>query len=53
LLYIKGTVVVVSVCVSSALPVLCGASPDVTSLYVTSREKRNQGQFDFFKQKIW
>jgi len=32
----------------------CGASPDVTSPDVTdSREKRNQGQSDFLKQKIW
>jgi hypothetical protein len=29
-------------------------SPDVTSLDVTeSRKKRNQGQFDFLRQKIW
>jgi hypothetical protein len=31
-------------------------SPDVTSLDVTDsreKEKRNQGQFDFLKQKIW
>jgi len=27
----------------------CGASPDVTD----SREKRNQGQSDFLRQKIW
>jgi hypothetical protein len=32
-----------------SLPVPCGAAPDVTD----SREKRNQGQFDFLKQKIW
>jgi len=32
-----------------SLPVPCGASPDVTD----SREKRNQGQFDFLRQKIW
>jgi hypothetical protein len=32
----------------------CGASPDVTSPDVTdSREKRNQGQSDFLRQKIW
>jgi len=50
----------VFVCVGSVwkiLPVIavaCGASPDVTSLDVTdSREKRNQGQSDFLRQKIW
>ncbi len=32
-----------------SLPVPCGASPDVTN----SREKRNQGQSDFLRQKIW
>jgi len=32
-----------------SLPVPCGASPDVTD----SREKRNQGQSDFLRQKIW
>jgi len=43
----------------------CGISPDVTSLDVIarslwssldvtdSREKRNQGQSDFLRQKIW
>jgi hypothetical protein len=37
-----------------SLPVPCGASPDVTSPDVTdSREKKNQGQFDFLRQKIW
>jgi hypothetical protein len=37
-----------------SFPVPCGASPDVTSLDVTdSREKRNQGQSDFLRQKIW
>jgi len=37
-----------------SLPVPCGASPDVTSPDVTdSREKRNQGQSDFLRQKIW
>ncbi len=37
-----------------SLPVPCGASLDVTSPDVTnSREKRNQGQFDFLRQKIW
>jgi hypothetical protein len=37
-----------------SLLVPCGASPDVTSPNVTdSREKRNQGQFDFLRQKIW
>jgi hypothetical protein len=37
-----------------SLPVPCGASPNVTSPDVTdSREKRNQGQFDFLRQKIW
>jgi len=42
-----------SVCVGSAWKVL-GASPDVTSPDVTdSREKRNQGQSDFLRQKIW
>jgi hypothetical protein len=36
-----------------SLPVPCGASPDVTSPDVTdSREKRNQGQSDFLRQKI-
>jgi hypothetical protein len=36
-----------------SLPVPCGASPDVTSLEVVdSREKRNQGQSDFLRQKI-
>jgi hypothetical protein len=50
----------VSVCVGSVWKILlviavaCGASPDVTSLDVTdSREKRNQGQSDFLRQKIW
>jgi len=39
--------------VGSAWKIL-GASPDVTSLDVTdSREKRNQGQSDFLRQKIW
>jgi len=32
-----------------SLPVPGGASPDVTD----SREKRNQGQSDFLRQKIW
>jgi peptidoglycan hydrolase-like protein with peptidoglycan-binding domain len=32
-----------------SLPVPCGASPDVTD----SREKRNQGQSDFLRQKIF
>jgi len=47
-----------SVCVGSAWKIL-GASPDVTSPDVTSpdvtdsREKRNQGQSDFLRQKIW
>jgi len=37
-----------------SLPVPCGVSPDVTSLDVTdSREKINQGQFDFLREKIW
>jgi len=37
-----------------SLPIPCGASPYVTSPYVTdSREKRNQGTSDFFRQKIW
>jgi len=37
-----------------SLPVPCGVSPDVTSPDVTdSREKRNQGQSDFLRQKIW
>jgi len=42
-----------------SLPIPCGASldvisPDVTSPDVTdSREKRNQGQSDFLRQKIW
>jgi hypothetical protein len=37
-----------------ALPIPCGASPNVTSLDVTdSREKRNQGQSDFLRQNIW
>jgi hypothetical protein len=37
-----------------SLPVPCGASLDVTSPDVTnSREKRNQGQSDFLRQKIW
>ncbi len=37
-----------------SLPVPCGASPYVTSPYVTdSREKRNQGQSDYLRQKIW
>jgi len=37
-----------------SLPVPYGASPDVTSPDVTdSREKRNQGQSDFLRQKIW
>ncbi len=31
-----------------SLPIPCGASPDVTD----SREKRNQGQSDFLRQKI-
>ncbi len=43
----------VSVCVGSAWKIL-GASPDVTSPDVTdSKEKRNQGQSDFLRQKIW
>jgi hypothetical protein len=47
--------VVVSVYVGSAWKILpitacsCGASPDV----IDSREKRNQGQSDFLRQKIW
>ncbi len=68
ILYIKATVVV-SVRVGNAwamlgrffhsLPVPCGASPDVTSLALDvtdstdSREKRNQGQSEFLRQKIW
>jgi hypothetical protein len=37
-----------------SLPVPCGASSDVTSPDVNdSREKRNQGQSDFLRQKIW
>jgi len=37
-----------------SLPDPCGASLDVTSPDVTdSREKRNQGQSDFLRQKIW
>jgi len=37
-----------------AWPIPCGASPYVTSPDVTdSREKRNQGQSDFLRQKIW
>ncbi len=37
-----------------SLPVPYGASPDVTSPDVTdSKEKRNQGHFDFLRQKIW
>jgi hypothetical protein len=32
-----------------ALPVPCGASPDV----IDSREKKNQGEFDFVRQKIF
>jgi hypothetical protein len=42
-----------------SLPVPCGASPDVTSLALDvtdstdSREKRNQGQSEFLRQKIW
>jgi len=37
-----------------SLPVPCGVSPDVTSSDVTdSREKRNQGQSDFVRQKIF
>jgi len=37
-----------------SLPVPCGVSPDVTSRDVTnSREKRNQGQSDFLREKIW
>jgi len=37
-----------------SLPVPYGASPDVTSPNVTnSREKRNHGQSDFLRQKIW
>jgi len=36
-----------------SLPIPYGASPDVTSPNVTdSREKRNQGQSDFLRQKI-
>ncbi len=55
ILYIKATVFV---CLSvwavpgrffHSLPVPCGTSPDVTD----SREKRNQGQSDFLRQKIW
>jgi hypothetical protein len=59
---VKATAVV-SVCLSvwavpgkffQSLPVPCGASLDVTSPDVTnSREKRNQGQSDFLRQKIW
>jgi hypothetical protein len=52
--------VVVSVCVGSAwkiLPVTAHSLwsfPDVTSPdVIDSREKRNQGQSDFLKQKIW
>jgi len=48
------------VCVGSAwkiLPIIarsCGASLDVTSPdVIDSREKRNQGQSDFLRQKIW
>jgi len=37
-----------SVCVGNAWKIL-GASPDVTD----SKEKRNQGQSDFLRQKIW
>jgi len=34
-----------------SLPVPCGVSSDVISLDVTnSREKRNQGQFDFLRR---
>jgi len=37
-----------------SLPVPCGASPYVTSPDVTDCiEKRNQGQSDFLRQKIW
>jgi hypothetical protein len=37
-----------------SLPVPCGASPNVTSPDVTDyKEKRNHGQFDFLRQKIW
>ncbi len=37
-----------------SLPVPYGVSPDVTSPDVTDyREKRNQGQSDFLRQKIW
>jgi len=37
-----------------SLLVPCGVSPNVTSLDVAnSKEKRNQGQFDFLRQKIW
>jgi hypothetical protein len=60
ILYIKATVsIYLSVWAVpgrffQSLPIPCGASPDVTSLDVTdSREKRNQGQFDFLRQKIW
>jgi hypothetical protein len=60
ILYIKATVVVF-VCLcgqcledSSSHWLPCGASPYVTSPdVIDSREKRNQGQFDFLKQKIW
>jgi hypothetical protein len=60
ILYIKATVFV---CLSvwavprrffQSLPVPYGASPDVTSPNVTdSKKKRNHGQFDFLRQKIW
>jgi hypothetical protein len=37
-----------------SLPVPCGVSLDVTSPdVIDSREKRNEGQFDFLRQKIW
>jgi len=37
-----------------SLPVPCGASLDVTSSdVIDSREKKNHGQFDFLRQKIW
>jgi len=37
-----------------SLPVPYGASPDVISPdVIDSKEKRNQGQSDFLRQKIW
>jgi len=35
-----------------SLLVPCGSSPDVTD-FPKKKEKRNQGQFDFLRQKIW